>query len=253
MHHGIHACVSPSSPSVGPRRCPLSPRARAARRVALPHALRGARHARPGRRRARPARRPADARRRGRRALGARRARGAGVRVLNRPSALLAAHDKLLTAGAPPARACRTRAPACVAARDAPPPPDRGPVVVKPRFGSWGRDVVRCEDADELPRHLRSLASAAGSTGTARSSRSSSSRAARPPGRRRRRRASSARSSGGAARANGGRTSRSGARASRRRPPPEAPLGARGGGRGRHRPGRRRPPAGQATAGSWSS
>ena len=83
----------------------------------------------------------------------------AGVRVLNGPGALLAAHDKLLTArllhgaGLPHPR---TR----LVAADAPQPEFDGPVVVKPRFGSWGRDVVRCEDADALACHLRSLETA---------------------------------------------------------------------------------------------
>jgi RimK family alpha-L-glutamate ligase len=81
----------------------------------------------------------------------------AGVRVLNRPSALLAAHDKLLTArllhgaGLPHPQ---TR----LVAACAPPPVIAGPVVVKPRFGSWGRGVVRCEDPGELARHLHDLA-----------------------------------------------------------------------------------------------
>ena len=80
-----------------------------------------------------------------------------GVRVLNGPSALLAAHDKLLTArllhGAglphPSARIVTVGDPA---------PAVDGPVVVKPRFGSWGRGVVRCEDQDALDAHLRGLA-----------------------------------------------------------------------------------------------
>jgi RimK family alpha-L-glutamate ligase len=81
----------------------------------------------------------------------------AGVRVLNGPSALLAAHDKLLTArllhgaGLPHPR---TR----LVVASSPPPALDGPVVVKPRFGSWGKDVVRCFDEDELARHLRSVA-----------------------------------------------------------------------------------------------
>ncbi len=80
----------------------------------------------------------------------------AGVRVLNGPSGLLAAHDKLLTArllhgaGLPHPR---TR----LVVASSPPPVFDGPVVVKPRFGSWGRDVVRCDDADTLARHLGSL------------------------------------------------------------------------------------------------
>jgi RimK family alpha-L-glutamate ligase len=83
----------------------------------------------------------------------------AGVRVLNGPSALLAAHDKLLTArllhgaGLPHPH---TR----LVAAGAPPPAVDGPVVVKPRFGSWGRDVVRCDDSEALARHLRSIATA---------------------------------------------------------------------------------------------
>ena len=81
-----------------------------------------------------------------------------GVRVLNPASALLAAHDKLLTA-----RLLRR------AGLPHPPtsmlqPGDRvarvaRPVVVKPRFGSWGRDVVRCDDELAIHRHLRSLES----------------------------------------------------------------------------------------------
>jgi RimK family alpha-L-glutamate ligase len=83
-----------------------------------------------------------------------------GVRVLNPASAMLAAHDKLLTA--PVLRLAglphpRTRV---LFAGDAAPQIHR-PVVVKPRFGSWGRDVVRCEDADALGRHVRSLSSKA--------------------------------------------------------------------------------------------
>ena len=68
-----------------------------------------------------------------------------GVRVLNKAPAILAAHDKLLTArlllGAGIAHP-----PTVHVAR-----PDQEvaldpPVVVKPRFGSWGADVVRCND-----------------------------------------------------------------------------------------------------------
>jgi [lysine-biosynthesis-protein LysW]--L-2-aminoadipate ligase len=78
------------------------------------------------------------------------------VRLLNRPSALLATHDKLATAlalsraGLPHPRtslvdhgrgACRLRA----------------PVVVKPRFGSWGRDVMLCASTDGLRACLAGL------------------------------------------------------------------------------------------------
>ncbi len=89
----------------------------------------------------------------GLRTLGELEARG--VRVLNPASALIAAHDKLVTArllhgaGLPHPRTwCVTepsRRPSLV-----------GPSVVKPRFGSWGRGVVLCADdeslADELER-----------------------------------------------------------------------------------------------------
>jgi RimK family alpha-L-glutamate ligase len=76
-----------------------------------------------------------------------------GVRLLNSASALLSAHDKLLTArllrsaGLPHPRTVRlTRA------RDA--FPLGYPVVAKPRFGSWGRDVELCVDEGELGRYL---------------------------------------------------------------------------------------------------
>ena len=76
-----------------------------------------------------------------------------GVRILNRASALLSAHDKLLTArvlrsaGLPHPLTIRlTRA------RDA--LPLGYPVVAKPRFGSWGRDVELCVDEPELGRYL---------------------------------------------------------------------------------------------------
>ncbi|MDW8339833.1 MAG: alpha-L-glutamate ligase, partial [Thermoleophilia bacterium] len=89
-------------------------------------------------------------------ALGALAARG--VVVLNEPAALLAAHDKLLTA-----RLLRRRGvphPATLHVRRGRPVPlVRGPVVVKPRFGSWGRDVVRCEAPDGLVARLEALAS----------------------------------------------------------------------------------------------
>lgn len=78
------------------------------------------------------------------------------VRVLNRAGALLAAHDKLLTArvlereGLPHPRA-RMLHP------DGPAPLWNGPVVVKPRFGSWGREVTLCADEVMFRRHLREL------------------------------------------------------------------------------------------------
>lgn len=78
-----------------------------------------------------------------------------GVHVLNRPAALFSAHDKLVTAirlgevflPHPKTLLVDERAP-------------RGletPVVVKPRFGSWGRDVLLCRNERALRRTLRQL------------------------------------------------------------------------------------------------
>ena len=81
------------------------------------------------------------------------RLHGAGVRVLNGPEPLVAAHDKLATArsleaaGVPHPRTAHVTDPDC-------PIPFSPPVVVKPRFGSWGKDVVLCEDLAELRRCL---------------------------------------------------------------------------------------------------
>ncbi len=86
--------------------------------------------------------------------LGALAARG--VIVLNEPAVLLATHDKLLTArllDAAGIRHPRTR----LARSGGQGLGWEGPVVVKPRFGSWGRDVVRCSTPDELGAHLASL------------------------------------------------------------------------------------------------
>jgi RimK family alpha-L-glutamate ligase len=81
----------------------------------------------------------------------------AGVRLLNAPDALLAAHDKLLTA-----RILRHAAlphPRTVLLQRRQDTPDIDfPAVLKPRFGSWGRDVVLCHDRQELRRTLASLA-----------------------------------------------------------------------------------------------
>jgi RimK family alpha-L-glutamate ligase len=87
-------------------------------------------------------------------ALGSLAARG--IPALNRAGALLAAHDKLLTArlllhaGLPHPR---TR----LLSPGADLPELRLPVVLKPRFGSWGIDVVRCDDEAGLRRALREL------------------------------------------------------------------------------------------------
>ena len=72
-----------------------------------------------------------------------------GVRVLNRPQALLRAHDKLRTArllgrlGLPHPQTTHIRTISELLAIEL-------PVVVKPRFGSWGKDVHRCRDHSEL-------------------------------------------------------------------------------------------------------
>jgi RimK family alpha-L-glutamate ligase len=71
-----------------------------------------------------------------------------GVRVFNSPSALLAMHDKLETAQVLSRHGVPNPATKHVTERD----PSRAielPVVLKPRFGSWGRDVIRCEDEAE--------------------------------------------------------------------------------------------------------
>jgi RimK family alpha-L-glutamate ligase len=80
-------------------------------------------------------------------ALGALAARG--VMVLNDPPALLAAHDKLLTARI--LRRHDVPHPATAHVRGGRPAPgfDR-PVVVKPRFGSWGLEVRKCDDEEAL-------------------------------------------------------------------------------------------------------
>lgn len=81
-----------------------------------------------------------------------------GVRVLNPPSALLASHDKLLTARALkldglPHPATSYAIPGRPLDAELDPP-----VVVKPRFGSWGAGVHLCRDAAELAVCLDELA-----------------------------------------------------------------------------------------------
>ncbi len=76
-----------------------------------------------------------------------------GVRVLNRPDALLGAHDKretarlLAAAGLP--HPWTWHVPAA-----GPLPELEFPLVLKPRFGSWGRDVFLCPDRSSLGRRL---------------------------------------------------------------------------------------------------
>ncbi len=84
-------------------------------------------------------------------ALGALAARG--VHVLNDPAALLAAHDKLLTARVLRRRDVVHPATTHVRAGRAVPRPLL-PVVLKPRYGSWGREVHRCDDLSSLSEAL---------------------------------------------------------------------------------------------------
>jgi RimK family alpha-L-glutamate ligase len=80
----------------------------------------------------------------------------AGAQLLNGPVALSAAHDKLLTAlflGR-----AGVEQPATAHVRDATVPSFGPPYVVKPRFGSWGREVHPCGDEDELRWRLECLA-----------------------------------------------------------------------------------------------
>jgi RimK family alpha-L-glutamate ligase len=79
-----------------------------------------------------------------------------GVDVRNPPGALVVAHDKLLTArtlrlAGLPHPHTTLLSPALPAAV-----PEL-PLVLKPRFGSWGRDVQLCTTADELEAALIGL------------------------------------------------------------------------------------------------
>lgn len=76
-----------------------------------------------------------------------------GVEVLNPPGTLVAAHDKLLTArvlrlAGLPHPHTTLLAPALPATAS------ELPLVLKPRFGSWGREVELCETAEELESAL---------------------------------------------------------------------------------------------------
>jgi RimK family alpha-L-glutamate ligase len=85
-----------------------------------------------------------------------RRVERAGIRVLNPAASLIACHDKLQTV----LRLGRLGVPQPATAHvdwDVPLPQIEFPVVVKPRFGSWGADVVLCESAWQLDRCLRRL------------------------------------------------------------------------------------------------
>lgn len=72
-----------------------------------------------------------------------------GVRVLNGPEGLLAAHDKLQTALA--LERAGIPSPATRHVTDPLELPSlEPPLVLKPRFGSWGRDVLLCRTRAEL-------------------------------------------------------------------------------------------------------
>jgi RimK family alpha-L-glutamate ligase len=79
-----------------------------------------------------------------------------GVTVLNGRRTLIAAHDKLATATA----LFEHRVPHPRTVHVAPwlPVPElEPPLVFKPRFGSWGEDIVRCDDERSIERALVEL------------------------------------------------------------------------------------------------
>jgi RimK family alpha-L-glutamate ligase len=79
-----------------------------------------------------------------------------GVEVLNPPAALVSAHDKLLTARA--LRLAGLPHPhTWLIADGMPAPAPELPLVLKPRFGSWGRDVLLCRTHDELRAALAEI------------------------------------------------------------------------------------------------
>jgi [lysine-biosynthesis-protein LysW]--L-2-aminoadipate ligase len=81
----------------------------------------------------------------------------AGVDVLNPPAALAAVHDKLLTARA--LRLAGLPHPhTWLLAEGLPSPAPELPLVLKPRFGSWGREVRRCETRGQLEEALEAAA-----------------------------------------------------------------------------------------------
>jgi glutathione synthase/RimK-type ligase-like ATP-grasp enzyme len=97
-----------------------------------------------------------------------------GIDVRNPPAALAIAHDKLLTvrtlrlAGLPHPHTTHLSPTLLWAFPEL-------PVVLKPRFGSWGRDVELCTTIEELEAAYVRLHRSRGSASTVRSPRSSSS------------------------------------------------------------------------------
>ena len=79
-----------------------------------------------------------------------------GVRVLNNHHTLASAHDKLATAdvlncaGIP-------HPPSAHVAPWLPLPDLEPPLVLKPRFGSWGRDVIRCDTLFDVEQALEEV------------------------------------------------------------------------------------------------
>src|SRR4051812_47414598 len=80
----------------------------------------------------------------------------AGVTVLNSRRTLVAAHDKLATATALFAHGISHPRTVHVASW-LPLPELEPPIVFKPRFGSWGYDVIRCDDQQAIERTLLEL------------------------------------------------------------------------------------------------
>jgi RimK family alpha-L-glutamate ligase len=80
-----------------------------------------------------------------------------GVAVRNPAAALLAAHDKLRTARLLAAAGIRQPRSGWVRTPEDP-ITVAAPLVVKPRFGSWGKDVHRCGSEPEARELLRRLA-----------------------------------------------------------------------------------------------
>lgn len=84
------------------------------------------------------------------------RLKNRGVTLFNDPAALLAAHDKLATAIRLAGSGVRHPRTAHLDGQSGPLKLEP-PVVVKPRFGSWGVDVYVCADQAELTACLDSL------------------------------------------------------------------------------------------------
>jgi len=79
-----------------------------------------------------------------------------GVTVLNGRRTLVAAHDKLATAAALfEAHVPHPRTVHVASWKEL--PELEPPIVFKPRFGSWGEDVTRCDDRESIERALREL------------------------------------------------------------------------------------------------